>query len=424
MRVLFTVNPEKTIFLSMVPLAWALRTAGHEVRFASQPRFTDLITQAGLTAVPVGRDSDPWRTLVLDPDLIDVARAGLPPPWNVAEDPSNADWDDLLFFHRDAVADTHKPQNFPIIADLVAFARHWKPDLVVWEPFTYAGAIAAKASGAAHARVLWGLDVFAATREIFKHFEARQPAEKRADPLAEWLASYGRRYGFEYTEDMALGQFTVEQLPISLSIHGDTHYVPMRYVPYGGPAVVPKWLWAEPERPRVALTVGTTAMDRLAGYGVDFQGIFDAVADLDIELVATIAESEQKKLTNVPDNTRVVPFVPLHALAPSCSAVIHHAGFGTLSTFSAHGVPQLALPCHFEGPLLSQLLVEQGAGLAVHSDVATGELVRENLLRLLREDGFRAHAASLRDEVRALPSPNELVPRIEELTAVHRPAPQ
>jgi hypothetical protein len=31
-RVLFTVNPERTIFLSMVPLAWALRTAGHEVR--------------------------------------------------------------------------------------------------------------------------------------------------------------------------------------------------------------------------------------------------------------------------------------------------------------------------------------------------------------------------------------------------------
>ena len=48
MRVLFATYPERTHFLAMVPLAWALRTAGHEVRVASQPTFTDVITRAVL----------------------------------------------------------------------------------------------------------------------------------------------------------------------------------------------------------------------------------------------------------------------------------------------------------------------------------------------------------------------------------------
>ena len=39
MRILFASIAEKTHFLGMVPLAWALQTAGHEVRVASQPEM-------------------------------------------------------------------------------------------------------------------------------------------------------------------------------------------------------------------------------------------------------------------------------------------------------------------------------------------------------------------------------------------------
>src|ERR1017187_1851466 len=39
----------------MVPVAWALRAAGHEVRVASQPDLTEVITGAGRPGVPVGQ---------------------------------------------------------------------------------------------------------------------------------------------------------------------------------------------------------------------------------------------------------------------------------------------------------------------------------------------------------------------------------
>ncbi|MER6173022.1 activator-dependent family glycosyltransferase [Streptosporangium sp. NPDC001681] len=418
MRVLFAANPEKAHLLAMVPLAWALRTAGHEVRVASQPAFADIITQAGLTAVPVGRDADLWQLLARDhriPDWSWEPAYGLPTPYDVAEFPAKATREYLTTGYAEVQQSWHRPACLPIIAGLVDFARHWRPDLVIWEPLTFAGPIAAKACGAAHARLPWSLDIFGLTRDRFLRL-----GDERADPLRDWLEGYGRKHGFAFDEEMITGHFTVDQLPASLSMRADLDYVPMRYVPYGGPAVVPKWLWTAPERPRVALTMGLSLTDHQAGYSVSVQEILDALADLDIEVVATIAATEQDKLDRVPANARLVSYVPLHALAPTCSVVISHGGFGTVLTTARNAVPQLAMPWDFDGPLFARQVADQGAALVVAADRASGAVVRENVLRLLGEPGFRERAADLRDEIHAMPSPNELVPRLEELTAKHR----
>ncbi|MEU8207510.1 hypothetical protein AB0B96_40540, partial [Streptosporangium sp. NPDC049046] len=159
---MFVTYAEKTHFLGMVPLAWALRNAGHEVRVASQPELSDVITGAGLTAVPVGKDHMLHRLLThaesLDPDG--------PAPFDMAENrPEMLTWEYLRRgYHDELVPWWWRVANDPMIVELTDFCRHWKPDLVIWEPASYAGAIAAKASGAAHARMLWSLDLFARMR--------------------------------------------------------------------------------------------------------------------------------------------------------------------------------------------------------------------------------------------------------------------
>ncbi|MEU8207517.1 hypothetical protein AB0B96_40575, partial [Streptosporangium sp. NPDC049046] len=176
MRVLFTAYAEKTHFLGMVPLAWALRNAGHEVRVASQPELTDVITGAGLTAVPVGKDHILHRlvstTKERDAASRDAVSEGAASEeressfFDLAEErPEKLTWKYL----KDGYGGKFVPWwcrvvNDPMIVELTDFCRHWKPDLVIWEPVTHAGAIAAKASGAAHARMLWSLDLFARMR--------------------------------------------------------------------------------------------------------------------------------------------------------------------------------------------------------------------------------------------------------------------
>jgi glycosyltransferase (activator-dependent family) len=416
MRVLFTTCPDKSIFLSSVPLAWALRTAGHEVRVAAQPRFADVITSAGLTAVPIGRDHDPARLSTMEPEGGAAARTGLFRPYDVVAHPERLDWDYLKSGYEFHVTWWHRIDTQPILRDLVALARHWRPDLVIWEPATYAGPLAAAAVGAAHARLLWSLDVFGRTREHYLRLKPGQPANDRTDPLADWLAAHARGLGVEFTEDLITGQFTIDPFPSSLGLSTGLPGTGLRYTPYGGPATVPGWLWAQPERLRVALTLGITATERFGGYAVGLADILDSLADLDVEVVATVADPQRCELGRVPANTRVVPYVPLHALVPTCAAVIHHAGFGTLATTSLYGVPQLALPLHFDEPLLADKLAEQGAGLTLPAGQATGARVRECLRRLFDEPSFQASADKLRADMLAMPTPNELVPELEERT--------
>jgi glycosyltransferase (activator-dependent family) len=422
MRVLFTTYPQKTHFMAMAPLAWALRTAGHEVCFASQPKFADVITQAGLTAVPVGTNRDLGQILARDANWFRIGLNGMPVPYDSVDWPQEqVTWSYLQDGYDIQVPKWHKMSNVPLVSDLVDFARHWQPDLVIWEPSTYAGAIAAAACGAAHARMLFSVDGFGVTRQRHQRLKTEQPQADRSDPLADWIASYGAQYGFEFSEELITGQFTISLVPPSLGVEADLHYLPVRHIPYAGAAVVPAWLRAEPQRPRVAITMGISTAD-LTGEVVDLPDVLAELADLDIEIVATLSEAAQRNIPTVPDNVRLVSYVPLHALVPTCTAVMHHGGFGTLLTTAAHGKPQLILPWNNDGPSLARRVAAQGAGLALHVFQGSGRPVRDRLLRILRETKFQQAADRLSAEVRAMPAPNEVVGDLEKLTARYRGA--
>ncbi|MEN3584070.1 hypothetical protein AAH978_07940 [Streptomyces sp. ZYX-F-203] len=53
-RVLFTTFAAKSHAHIHIPLAWALRSAGHDVCVASRPDLTECISHTGLTAVGMG----------------------------------------------------------------------------------------------------------------------------------------------------------------------------------------------------------------------------------------------------------------------------------------------------------------------------------------------------------------------------------
>ncbi|MFF0744470.1 activator-dependent family glycosyltransferase [Streptomyces sp. NPDC004111] len=419
MRVLFTTYPERTHFLMMVPLAWALRTAGHEVRFASQPKFTDTITQAGLTAVPVGNNRDLWQILSRDPNWLGpLDGGGMPLPYDVTgRDPEDITWDYLRDGFTRQVRRWHMASNLPMVADLAEFARQWRPDLVIWDPLTYAGPVAAKASGAAHARLIFGTDMYGVTRDHFLRLKDQQPEADRVDPMRQWLEGHARQYGAAFDESMITGEFTIDLVPDVLQLRADRDYVPLRYVPYGGAATVPAWLRAAPSRPRVALTLGLSTVGHGGEYAAGVQDILDSLGGLDIEVVATIAESEQRKLGPVPDNARVVSYAPLDALAATCDAVIHHAGYGTLATTALRGLPHLMLPWDNDGPALADAVSRAGAGLTLNPKETTGAEVRDGVRRLLSEEGFRKGARALRDTLLEMPAPNQLVPLLEQFVA-------
>ncbi|QEV16162.1 activator-dependent family glycosyltransferase [Streptomyces alboniger] len=427
MRVLFVVFPWRTHLQHMVPLAWALQAAGHEVRVASGPELTDAVTASGLPAVPVGPEEPVFEKVEREQGevyhkLVEAHGEQNDILIDVCEDREEVlTWERLRWGSR-FLAATSRASNDAMVEELVEYCRWWQPDLVLWDWLSHAGAIAATAANVPHGRMRTELAVEDRARRHFLRVRQEQEPKEREDPLGDWLGQWAHKFGGEFSEEMVTGQFTIEQMLGSMRLKSPSPHLALRYVPYNGPSVIPHWARRAPDKRRVLATYGLSLATDPATAALSLeqmQGMLDALADVDIELVVTLPEQLQRELERVPGNTRLVEFVPLHAVVPSCSAVIHHGGVPGFLESIAHGVPQLVIGRAMtdigeRGPRLER----SGAGLWIRGDAPEeleGARVREQVVRLLEEPSFGQAAARLGQELAAQPSPAEVVRELERI---------
>jgi len=426
MRVLLTSLAHSTHWHPLIPMAWALRTAGHEVRVASLPELTDTITECGLTAVPIdapGWSIDDAPAVAILERIHEESFTYLRDFDFTGRDRGQWTWERLVGLEEIVVPAHNAVMNKDALLDeLVAFARSWRPDLVIWETYTQAGAIAAAAVGAAHARFISGPDVTMRVRQEFLRQARARPVEHREDPTAEWLGWTLDRLGCDagFSEELVTGQWTIDSTAASTRLDLGLPTVPVRFVPYNGPAVVPDWLRKPAERPRVCLTFGVSEWITAFIDGAAITNLLEALAELDLEIIATLNAGQRAQLGTVPDNARVVDFVPLNDLLPTCSVVVHHGGIGTKATAELHGVPQIILAFGMDTAVMGDRLEELGAGLSMPVTDLTGAALREKVVRVVNERSFAEGARRIQREMRETRSPNDVVPEIEKLTAQRR----
>ena len=389
MRVLFVTVPWPTHFYGFVPLAWALQLAGHEVRVACQPSNLDAVATCGLSAVRVGRDVDFIQTFA------DVAEAMF-----VADGRDRAPGDgepvETEVIRRFAgISDA-------MVDDVVQMASAWRPDLIGYEPAAYAAPVAAAVRGVPSVRVPWGPDI----QHLGAHLEG--PA----------LRGMLDRFGLDTVD--TLGTLTVDPSPPSMQMGSPVTRRTMRYVPFNGPGVMPISLLEPVRHPRVCLTWGTSTT-RLGGpstfllpYAVR------AAAELGAEVVVAVAKEQVPLLGELPEQVRVVHGVPLHALLPTCDAIVHQGGAGTTLTAAASGIPQVVVPQLGDQAINAVRLADTGAGLVCWRRGLPGDalqpLIRATLDELIGDrDRYAEAAARLRKEIEAQPTPAEMVRVLAEL---------
>lgn len=432
MRVLFVPLAAPSHITLMVPLAWALQTAGHEVRFAVPPNHVDTVLRTGLMAVPFG----------VDVDLGDADEA-------MPEDEA-PDWERLAGLDTDgSYRDGHIRDHVlgaiaaycavellePTMDELVALARAWEPDLVVWDNVAFHGSIAARAAGAASARSLIGVDHVTRMRRAFVDRRGTAAAADEEDAVAGLLADRLDRYGAAFDEAVLFGDVTVNPLPEAVPAPPGLACLSVRQLPFTHLQALPDWLTgkgAAPERPRVCLTLGRSVRDVRGNdnYGLSVADLLAAVDGLDAEVIATLTPEQLPPGTAVPDNVRLVDFVPMNALLPTCAAVLHHGGASTLMAAVWARVPQLIVPSEtWDERELAAAVERFGAGLTVGAAEPgarggpgpraglTPDALRAALTRLLTEPAWASGAAAMRRATLAHPAPSEAVPVLERLTA-------
>jgi UDP:flavonoid glycosyltransferase YjiC (YdhE family) len=237
------------------------------------------------------------------------------------------------------------------------------------------------------------------------------------------LGSLAERFGV--AELGVLGDLTLDPCPPGLQVTDDLPRQPIRYIPYNGPAVLPGWLREPPARRRIAVTWGTS----LTGMGgpdrmAHVPRVVRALAATDAEIIVAVLDSQRELFTDMPPNVRHIGPVPLHLLLPTCDAIIHQGGGGTMMTAMTCGIPQLIIPSIPDQAFNARQLAATGAGhlLPAGEDITETDVARA-AQHLLHDTACATAARDLAARARALPAPADIIPVLTRLAAGTTPAP-
>ena len=457
MRFLFTSIPGFGHFHPIVPLAQALKEAGHTVAVATAPAFGEAVARVGLDPVPAGLDWDESRLLETLPELRDVPKE------------RQGEW-----MMRHIFLDRSPRRMIPALTDL---APAWRPDVLLSGTYEFGGALAAEKLGLPYASCSIS---FRWNSWVLKHTAGRPIARLRRDfglPPDPQFKAFGRHLDLSFVppswtltqalmrpaltrlvrrlatgSDLPLGQrlLGLRALALQQLLALDQGSRPAedaapatcfigRSTSAADAAAPPAWLAGLPRRPTVYVSLGTA-------FGAQYPEVFDAIVaglrDEPLNLILTVGKDvDPARFGPQPAHVRIERFVPLEqlqALMPHVDLCISHSGYGTVMDALAHGVPLVLLPLAADQPVIAQTCFLNGVapdlpaeawrmsakGLPiVRPDRLTPSMIREAARQALRDPSYRAAAHGLQAELAALPGLDEAVRRLEQLgrTAPHAP---
>ncbi|MEV0219876.1 nucleotide disphospho-sugar-binding domain-containing protein [Streptomyces sp. NPDC050704] len=391
MRVLFAAVSVTSHLLPMVPLAGALRAAGHEVILVGQPDLLPEAEAAGFVTASVGSaqlEAERRRRMA---QLAEQQAAVPGGTWQPT-------WDQLAARWRERVNG--------VLDDYLEIGRWWRPDLIVTDPLEFSARVLGGALGVPVVVHRWGPETMST--------EAAGPARRA---LAETCARVGVPDGLG---DPAL---VIDPCPPGLQFPEAAPAQAVRHVPFNGAGSVPEWAHrGTGGRRRVCVSLGSMPAD-LGGLAL-LRTLASALAALDrVEALVPLDPRLREQVGELPDSVRVVDPAPLNLFLDGCAAVIHHGGSGTALTAIAHGLPQLVLP-QFSPALAmcGERVSATGVGLNLPADTRPGPAEIATAVRTLLDDpGPRARAEEVRRTMVRQPTPAALVPRLESLAVGNAP---
>ncbi|MGW3539754.1 nucleotide disphospho-sugar-binding domain-containing protein [Nocardia niigatensis] len=358
----------------MIPLAWALRTAGHEVLVATAGDAL-AAKDAGLPVVDLvpGFDVQVLYSQVLrdNPELAKEMEAGM----------KVTDLREPAIMSRLALVSM-------MLADgAVALAEEWRPDVVVESMILGAGQVVAGKLGI----------------PLFVHGFGFARGDGLAPKWREYLAAQFDQHGAELPERTGY----IDIAPPSMLTEPPTGWS-MRFVPYNAGGVLPEWARRAPQRRQIVVTLGTIA-PLMSGLG-PIERLLAAAPDIDADFVLALGTADTSGLSALPSNVRIVDWIPLDALLQHSPLLIHHGGAGTTLTALALGVPQIAVPSGADRYINAIAVHDSGTGVSVEEDELDAALID----RVLGDEKIRQESGRVRDEIAGMPAPSAVAAQLLE----------
>lgn len=384
MRVLFTSLPATGHINSLMPMALAVRAAGHDVAVCTSPAYAAQIEASGLRHLPGGVDRFK--------ELFD----GAPPYGN----PGRIRWVQTVVFG------TRAPVR--MIPDLLRHVEAWQPDLLVRESGEHGAALVAEKVGLAHAGISGG---------SWASHDARRGL------LAEALDAHRPALGLP-PDPTNETMFRYLQLAFSPPSWDADALLPrtVQFIRYDNPERAeeanPPWLDASRDRPLVLASLGTVMNDH---PGL-MEAIVAALGGEDVDAVAVIGRDQDPARFGVPPpNVRIERFVPQIRVLERSALFVNHGGFNGTKEALRLGVPLVTIPISGDQPYTASRVAALGLGVAIGPEERTPKTIRAAIRKVLAQDRYRSAARAFAAEMAALPPIGHAVELLERLARGRQP---
>jgi len=177
---------------------------------------------------------------------------------------------------------------------------------------------------------------------------------------------------------------------------------------------LPDW-WHElnGERPVVHVTQGT--LDTTNFHRLILPTI-QALADEDVlVIVSTGGRSTADIGVPLPDNVRVIDYIPYHQFLPHVDAMISNGGYGGVQYALSNGVPLVVAGDTEDKPEVAQRVRWSGAGINLETGTPTTEHIHKAVKDILETPQYRIRAKALQKEYAQYDAVNESVRLIEQM---------
>jgi UDP:flavonoid glycosyltransferase YjiC (YdhE family) len=204
--------------------------------------------------------------------------------------------------------------------------------------------------------------------------------------------------------------FTAEALPENLRYVGSLLDEPSWSQPWHAP-------WpTQSDRPRALIACSTGAQEQTELM----QRVVGAMADVDVDAVATTGPNVNIADLRAPGNVRLIPSAPHNAVMREVSVVVSQGGHGTVSRALLNGLPLLVLPNGRDQGDNAARVEAKGAGLRLPPTASEAEIAVA-VTRLIKEPQFQAAARRMAALMKAEVT-SSLVQEMESIVDARRVA--
>jgi len=366
-RLLFSFTGGRGHLEPLVPVARAAEAAGHVIAVTGRRALVPTIRELGFDAHESGPSHTPDRRPLLPVDREREDR-------------------DLRGFVESVGRLRAR--------DVIALAHEWRPDALVCDETDFGAMVAAETLGITYAVVL----VLAAGSFV------------RDELLDEPLNGLRAEFDLPPTQTSAMLARHLVLSPFPSSFRDPRFPLPPTACAFR--AVDPAQ-----RRPRdrrlVYVTLGTIFNME---SGDLFPRVLRGVAALDVDVLATVGpQIDPAELGALPASVRVERFVPQTDVLPEASAVVCHAGSGSVLGAFTFGLPLVAIPMGADQTHNGDRIEALELGVVLDVIEATPEDVRSAVATVLADAAYAAAAARLAAECAALPPPTAAVRELERL---------